>query len=512
MFLIAKKEDLSLPEYVVLRQELASHATGSWAKKFWKKKGEAEEGLWEIPFTLFHSQMLNVTSVLHCSRGPDRLHEPLIQLYPHTLYRYWNPIQNGRLVTPFCMPDNAFDRVICMDTLETIDVEQRSVLIESLSRKLKPGGLMILIFKHFFEMERHRPDYARDGMTQMGPDRHLGKFGNLTPEECIDICKRQQLYPMTGEIEDIGKNNSALYGNGRHSAHTFIAGVFYKAFRSDPPHRKKIVLSLLTWNTRNISMDSVRAYIREARMLRRLGHDPIICVCDNGSTDGTSDALREIEPEIDVPYKFIMNHENLGCSVARNQIIDYMLGVGADYILMMDGDVEVVPFSSYAMLRYMENNGDQVGCVGILGPRSDTIYREKATPCLYNVDPRLIKEINSIAFTWYGLFRRKIFEDGVRLDEAEPLKGVGWGCEDQDMAFQMTVKKYRIHGFTGMTFLHRARHSSVSIMKAQGIDAKDLYFKRKQYIIDKWSSVPEIKNGPLIGFSRKVNISFMSKK
>ena len=99
-------------------------------------------------------------------------------------------------------------------------------------------------------------------------------------------------------------------------------------------------------------------------MLRRLGQEPFLCLCDNGSADGLADALQALAPQIDVPYKLISNRDNLGNSIARNQIIDYMLACDADYLLFMDGDIEIVPFSSFAMLRYMENSGHQLGCIG----------------------------------------------------------------------------------------------------------------------------------------------------
>ena len=34
-------------------------------------------------------------------------------------------------------------------------------------------------------------------------------------------------------------------------------------------------------------------------------------------------------------------------------------------------------------------------------------------------------------------------------------------------------------------------------MRARGIDASDLFVRRKQYLIDKWATVAPISNGPL---------------
>ena len=103
------------------------------------------------------------------------------------------------------------------------------------------------------------------------------------------------------------------------------------------------------------------------------------------------------------------------------------------------------------------------------------------------------------------MFRRAVFEDGVRFDENEPFDGVGWGFEDNDLAFQMEVKGYLNQRFFGMTYLHRAARSSIRIMRGLGIDARALYTRRQQYVISKWSSIPPINNGPL-NFVRRVQI------
>lgn len=52
----------------------------------------------------------------------------------------------------------------------------------------------------------------------------------------------------------------------------------------------------------------------------------------------------------------------------------------------MDGDIEIVPFSSFAMLRHMEDWGRELGAVGpqFLGRTND---RRKVTPCLYMTEP-----------------------------------------------------------------------------------------------------------------------------
>src|SRR5260370_4185534 len=274
-------------------------------------------------------------------------------LYPNVLYRHFSPIQNGRFALPFGVPDGAFDRVLCVNTLEHLLRPQRAALVAALARKLKPGGLLILTSDYYFDSAWSNPAFLRAGV--MRPDREeiFNGWNKVTPGEWFDLCRPNDLYPLAETCEEPREDDPTLYRNQLPHPHACIAGVFSRSGRVEVPPGRKVVLALLTWNTRDVSLDSVRAYVLEARMLRRLGQIPLLCVCDNGSTDWTTEGLRALEPEIDVPYKFIFNARNAGNSIARNQMIECMRKEDADYVLFMDGDIEVLPFSTFAMLRYL---------------------------------------------------------------------------------------------------------------------------------------------------------------
>jgi len=155
-----------------------------------------------------------------------------------------------------------------------------------------------------------------------------------------------------------------------------------------------------------------------------------------------------------------------------------------------------VPFSTFAMVRYLEDNGRRLGCIGA-DSWGQTPHRQFATPYLYSVADCRVESVNLVAWTQYGIFRREVFEAGVRFDENGPFGGPGWGFEDNDLAFQMLAKRYMIQGFLGMVYLHRTKGSSVKIMRATGIEADAIFERRRQFIMDKWSDVPSISRGPL---------------
>ncbi len=449
---------------------------------------------WELPFALFQSRLSNGMSVLDCTINPVSFRERLTCLYPHVLYRHWNPIQNGGFVLPLGVPDGTFDRVICINTLEHLLKSQREALMEDMARKLKPGGLLVLTSDYYFDSSWERREFLESGVMRADRREVFNGMNKVTPREWRELCRKNDLHPMSKIIPDPGEDDPVLFRQEAPYSHACIGGVFSKTRTRRLPQPRNILLALLTWNTRDISIDSVRAYVREADMLRRLGHSPFICVCDNGSTDGTADALRSLKKEIHVPHRFIFNRRNRGNSRARNQIIDCMLQGNADYLLFMDGDIEIVPFSSFAMMRYMENNGHRLGCIGA-DSAGQSNRREAASQYFYNI--QRVDTLNLVAWTQYGMFRREVFEDGVRFDENSPFDGVGWGFEDNDLAFQMEMKGYINQRFFGMTYLHRDARSSIRIMRKLGVDAHLLCQQRQEYVINKWESVPVINNGPL---------------
>lgn len=450
---------------------------------------------WELPFALFQSRLANTTTVLDCSINSENLQQQIAILHPNVLYRRFNPIQDGRFARPFGQPDEGFDRVICVNTLEHLLQPQREILIASMARKLKAGGRLILTSDYYFDSAWREDAFLASGMMKQDRQEVFNGFNKVTPQEWLALCRRHGLQPLDSTVAEPLEGDPALYLNKPPFVHACIGGVFYKPPRIEPPARR-VVMALLTWNKRDVSIESVRAYIQEARMLRRLGHEPLICVCDNGSIDGTPEALRALEAEIDVPFHFIYNTENRGSSIARNQIIDCLLERDAHYILFIDGDIEVVPFSSYAMLRYMENAGSRLGCVGA-DYSGWSRSRAEITPTAFSLQGYRFETTNMLAWTQYGMFRREIFQAGVRFDEAGPFGGPGWGFEDNDLAFQMDVKGFVNQRFYGMTYLHRDARSSVVIMRKQGIDPQVLYARRKQYMIEKWAGVPRINDGPL---------------
>jgi len=458
---------------------------------------------WELPYVLFHAHLEDTMSVLDCTINPLDFGQRINLLYPHVQYRHWNPIQHGQFCLPFGYPDQSFDRIFCVNTLEHLLLEQRDALISALSRLLKPGGWLLFTADYYFDSSWSNPAFLKTGVMRSDRAEIFNGWNKVGVQEWLELFEKHELKPFTSLDKDPQEGDDSLFLNEHPHSHASLGGVFYKDKKREPTDGRKVVLALLTWNTRDISLDSVRAYQEEALLLQRLGHTAVICVCDNGSDDGTAQALQQMRDTSPVTMELILNDCNTGNSIARNQIIDFALGFDGDYILFMDGDIELVPFSSIAMLRYMESCGPRLGCVGA-DSAWQTTFREQSTRNWFSVTGQHIDTTNLVAWTQYGMFRCEIFKAGVRFDVSTPFDGPGWGFEDNDLAFQMETLGYVNQRFYGMIYLHRAARSSIRIMRQKGIDAAALYANRKQYVIDKWTGHAVIESGPLVYVRRVV--------
>jgi glycosyltransferase involved in cell wall biosynthesis len=249
-----------------------------------------------------------------------------------------------------------------------------------------------------------------------------------------------------------------------------------------------VMVGMLSWdNGPTVSAESLQSIADECRRLDSVGARAEFMAVDNGSRDGSAASMGEVIHRGGTGF-LLINDRNMGNSIARNAVIRQGLSRGAGYIAFVDGDIEVVPWSLYAMLKYLVDSN--AGCLGA-NSASCTNVREKVDrDCAY-IPESFIKADVRCAWTQYGVFRSDMFLEGIRFEERGPFGGPGWGMEDVDLYVQMKVAGYRCEYFSGMVYLHRDRNSSIPLLERDGVDPQEAYDSRKAYLVNKWMRVKE---------------------
>lgn len=270
----------------------------------------------------------------------------------------------------------------------------------------------------------------------------------------------------------------------RHGATSYQIGKYIDQERNKLPLDVTVTLGYLCWNTVNASVEGLLALVEEAKRLSQLGCKAKILVLDNGSTDGTLDQMLRETIHCGVPIEFSRFPANQGISRGRNILIEMAKNHGSDFHLFMDGDIEIVPLSSYLMVRYLLCH-PEVGCIGAYSS-SYVRDRERASKFLLEIPESSIHNDINCAWTQYGMFRSSMFQEGLRFDVDGPLGEPGWGLEDDDFCFQMLDAGWKNVYFSGMPYLHRNIRSSWPNLERIKVDPEVIFHKRKDFVLNKW--------------------------
>ena len=215
---------------------------------------------------------------------------------------------------------------------------------------------------------------------------------------------------------------------------------------------------VLSWNGRNDTLACLKSLL-----LSR--YDGLrIVVIDNASTDGSVAAVRSAFPDIPI----IENSENLRWAGGNNVGIRYAMEQGADYILLLNNDIEV----DAEMIARLAQAASELPEAGILAPK---IY--------YAAQPDVIWYAGGGVSLWRGLFwhdgirekdvgqfekardvdyitgcamliRRAVLEQIGELDERFYLYG-----EDVDYSLRAKASGYRLRLVPGATMRHKVSAS-----------------------------------------------------
>ncbi|MFO7962587.1 MAG: glycosyltransferase family 2 protein [Desulfobacterales bacterium] len=112
--------------------------------------------------------------------------------------------------------------------------------------------------------------------------------------------------------------------------------------------RERIAVIVLTYNQRDLTLKCIESLLAATRLPFHT------VVWDNGSHDGTSDALQKMYPQV-----LVHHHDtNLGVASGRNAAADLaMKTFDATHLLFLDNDMVVAPGFVDALFRPFRENG-----------------------------------------------------------------------------------------------------------------------------------------------------------
>ncbi|RMH70592.1 MAG: glycosyltransferase family 2 protein [Gemmatimonadetes bacterium] len=166
----------------------------------------------------------------------------------------------------------------------------------------------------------------------------------------------------------------------------------------------KVSIVVLTWNDKANVLECLES-------LSQVDYPNLeVIVSDNGSTDGSIEAIRATFPNVIL----IENGENLKFSRGNNVGIQYALEHGADYVLLLNNDTIVDPH----FITEMVEVGETDPTIGMLGPK---IY--------YHTEPNVIWYAGGEISLWKGL----AWHTGIREPDTgqfDEIRDVGYitGC------------------------------------------------------------------------------------
>ncbi|MCA8955363.1 MAG: glycosyltransferase family 2 protein [Planctomycetes bacterium] len=131
-----------------------------------------------------------------------------------------------------------------------------------------------------------------------------------------------------------------------------------------PPLKLSVVV--LSWNTKPLTLACLRALRADTPRWPRE-----VVVIDNGSADGSADAIADQHPEV----RLIRNAENVGYAAGNNQGAAASHG---EFVCTLNSDTEVAPGALDLLIEYLEAHPEY----GAAAPRLDNVDGTVQRACM----------------------------------------------------------------------------------------------------------------------------------
>ena len=238
---------------------------------------------------------------------------------------------------------------------------------------------------------------------------------------------------------------------------------------------------VLNWNGREPLLRTFAALYRS-----RYPFEELLLV-DNGSSDGSVEAVQAAFPEVTV----LAQEHNLGPGTGRNVGIRRAMASRADYIFNVDNDIEVFPET----VRTLIETADQRPDIGVVGPM---MYFRDRMNVIQNVggqvrfrqnvvypigwlepdhgqfnEPLKVDMVGSAAM----LTRREVFEQVGYFDEGY----IGYGLEDTDFCTKVRRSGWKVICNPQAKVRHDFRFNHKYTYRRKYLEARNAVFYLRKY-------------------------------
>ena len=223
-----------------------------------------------------------------------------------------------------------------------------------------------------------------------------------------------------------------------------------------------ISVLVVTWNRKKDVLETVQSIYEQ--MYKNFE----IIVVDNGSDDGTLDALYEFWPDVRV----VALNRNLGISAGRNAGIEIARG---DIIFCLDSDASLDQSALTNLVRRFQANSD-VGVINSKIVNAFTKELDGGPGWAYSEEQKANQNVEFLSWSFSeggAAIRRQV------LDQVGPFwELLFFGCEGQELSLRVWDAGYKVLYYPESVVYHRVSAQQ----RVAGKDRDSLFLKSNLYI------------------------------
>jgi GT2 family glycosyltransferase len=245
-----------------------------------------------------------------------------------------------------------------------------------------------------------------------------------------------------------------------------------------------ISVIIVNWNTRDLLLNCIRSVYET---LRDISFE--IWVVDNGSTDGSQEAVKTTFPQI----QLIENTENKGFAAANNQALKQMNG---RYALLLNSDAALTGGAAQKLLSFMESTPTAgMACGQLLNPDGSRQNSIASFPTLLTLisNETLLRILLPEKFP----SKRRNYPDPIPVESGigacliirkAAMDAVGifdeaffFFFEETDWAYRMRLANWQIYFVPSARIIHAQGKSA-----GNSVAPRILFYKSRYIYLKKW--------------------------